>query len=237
MDHKKVIALIPARGGSKGVPKKNIKNLCGKPLIYYSIKACKIAQNIDRVIVSTDDYDIANIARKFGAEVPFMRPTKFASDLSTDFDVVTHFFEQIDADEIAYIRPTTPLRDPIYIDAAIEQYFNARYDITGMRSMHELPESPYKVLKINGRGLCEGFFQDFQGIEDYTNLPRQIFPAAYQPNGYVDLIKKETVLSGSTFGEKVLPYVTDFLIEVDSPYQFKMLEDKIKVNGHRLVND
>ena len=216
-------ALIPARGGSKGVPKKNIKKIHNLPLISYYILACKMCYNISDIIVSTDDPEIAEIAYEYGAKIPFLRPKEFAQDDSTDLDVLKHFFGYNKCPEVAYIRPTTPLRDPVSMELYIEEYFKNKNNITSVRSMHELAESPYKFLQIK-EGLCQGFFEDFNGIKDYTNLPRQTFPKAYHPNGYLDVIKKDVVDKGSTFGSLVYPIVTDFVTEIDTKEQFKYLE-------------
>jgi|TARA_R110000796_G_scaffold28137_3_gene77202 CMP-N-acetylneuraminic acid synthetase len=233
---KKLTALIPARGGSKGVPKKNIKELIDHPLLAYSIAVCKMAGSIERVIVSTDNQEIADVALKYGAEVPFIRPPELAKDDSKDIDVIKHYFEQVGGEEVAYVRPTTPLRVPSVIDYCIENYFNNQREYcTGVRSMHELPESPHKMFMINDDGECCGFFPDFNGIKNYTNLPRQMFPKAYQPNGYLDIVKKSTLSGGDTFGDVILPIVTEEVIEVDTQYQFNQLEDLLKVRGHVLL--
>ena len=234
---KKLTALIPARGGSKGVPKKNIKELINHPLLAYSIAVCKMAGSIERVIVSTDNQEIADVALKYGAEVPFMRPPELAKDDSRDIDVIEHYFEEVGGEEVAYVRPTTPLRIPRVIDYCIENYFNNQREYcTGVRSMHELPESPHKMFMINDDGECCGFFPDFNGIKNYTNLPRQMFPKAYQPNGYLDIVKKSTLSGGDTFGDIILPIVTEEVIEVDTQYQFNQLEDLLKVRGHVLLD-
>ncbi len=229
-------AIIPARGGSKGVPRKNIRELAGYPLIAYSIIACKKCSGIERIIVSTDDTEIAEIALRFGAEVPFLRPEKYAQDNSTDLDVIKHFYSREGTQDLALIRPTTPLRDPEIMNNIINEYHNKRNNITGLRSAHELPESPYKYFKIED-GLFTGFFEDFNGIKDYSNLPRQAFPVAYHPNGYLDIIKKETVMDDSDFGLKVLPAITKYVTEVDDEYHFNMLETEIKLNGYTLLKD
>ena len=218
--------------------KKNIKELCGYPLVAYSIIACRLTNKIDRVIVSTDDEEIATIAKKYGAEVPFIRPSEHASDSATDWDVLKHYFDEIGGDEVAYIRPTTPLRDPATLDLYLEIYHKCqKNNATGIRSMHKLPESPYKLLKIGKSGHCEGFFKSFKGIKDYTNLPRQAFPAAYQPNGYIDVVKKKTILEGSAFGDQVLPIITDFVIEVDTQEQLDLLQYKLSYNSHVLLEE
>ncbi len=228
-----ITALIPARGGSKGVPRKNIAKVVGFPLIAYSIAACKMSKRIDRIVVSTDSDEIAREAIKYGAEVPFMRPARYATDTSTDFDVINHFltkqgyYEGGGEEEcIAFIRPTTPIRDPKKIDDYIDLYQNsAEYaESTAARSAHELPESPYKCLKL-GQKYFKGFFEDFNGNKNYTNLPRQVFPKAYQPNGYIDLVKPETLSAhGQAFGSKVFPLVTDYTLEIDTGYQLDTIQ-------------
>lgn len=227
-------ALIPARGGSKGVPRKNIRTLAGYPLIAYSIIACKKSKFINRVVVSTDDEEIAKVSTLFGAEVPFIRPSEYSQDGSKDIDVIKHFYSVEGEQDLAFVRPTTPLREPHVMDKIISEYQQKKDDITGLRSAHELSESPYKYFKIEN-GLFTGFFDDFNGIKDYANLPRQVFPVAYHPNGYLDIVKKETVLSGSDFGQKVLPAITKYVTEVDNEYHFDMLESEIQLNGSELL--
>ena len=180
--NEKITALIPARGGSKGVPKKNIYDLSGFPLIAYSILACKLCPQIGRIIVSTDEQEIANISKKYGAEVPFIRPAKFATDSSTDLDVVKHFYSEEGPQDIAFVRPTTPLRDPVFMGDIIDVYNKNKNDITGLRTAHELSESPYKFFKIVD-GFFTGFFEHYQGFKDYENLLRKFFPIAYNQNG------------------------------------------------------
>lgn len=233
---KKISALIPARGGSKGIYKKNIKLLHGYPLIAYSIAACKMSNMIGRIIVSTDDEEIAEVALEYGAEVPFMRPANLATDKSRDKEVLEHYFGVTGDADVAYIRPTTPLRDPGVIDDNIREYFHTKILCsTGVRSMHELPESPHKMFQIDKKGYCRGFFDHFNGIKNYTNLPRQTFPKAYQPNGYLDIVNKATLDTGDTFGDNILPIVTDFVIEVDTPFQFELLESQLSSKGHILL--
>ena len=230
-----ITALIPARGGSKGVPRKNIKNLGGHPLIAYSIAACKLSKYIDNVYVSTEDLEIAKVAEEYGAKIPFIRPAEYAADGSTDYDVLNHFFKNIDAKELVLIRPTTPLRNPEYIDDVIENYFENKRKLTSIRSVHEMPESPYNFVKIEN-GFCKGFFKDYKGNKDYTNLPRQNFPKAYQPNGYADIVKRSVVDSGASFGGKIMAHVTEFMTEIDIPYQFELLEREVTINGHKLLD-
>ena len=107
--------------------------------------------------------------------------------------------------------------------------------MSGMRSMHEMPEPPYKVFKIEN-GFCEGFFEDYNGIKDYTNLPRQTFPLAYQPNGYIDISKKETAALGvSAFGQRIIPAITEYVTEIDVEYEFKLLEFQLENQNSLLL--
>ncbi len=151
-------AFIPARFGSKGIPKKNIVDVHGHPLIAYSIIAALECDQIDRVIVSTDSEEIASVARKYGAETPFLRPSEFAQDHSTDSEVLLHLFEHVDMEEVVFLRPTTPLRNPKKMSEYIKVYFEHQNICSGLRSMHINPQPPYKVFKLNKEGFCEGFF-------------------------------------------------------------------------------
>ena len=232
---KKLIALIPARGGSKGVPRKNLKLLQGHPLVSYSIMVCKMSSLIDKVVVSTEDDEIAEVSKSYGAEI-LKRPEEYAKDNSSDWQVINHFFQLYDVDDVAYVRPTTPLRNPDNMDDCIEFYLDNRDRMSGLRSMHELPESPYKVFRLNKEGYCEGFFKQFNGIKDYTNLPRHKFPKAYKPNGYLDIAKRETIESGtSAFSTKILPYESEFVTEIDALYEFDLLTHQLGIQENILL--
>ena len=144
-----ITAIIPARGGSKNIPRKNIVDLNGHPLVAYSIAACKLCKDIDRIIVSTEDKEIAEISKQYGAEVPFMRPSKYSTNESTDVGFLTHFFENINVDSVALIRPTSPFRDPKFMSMAIKRYYTIQDTtfITGFRTISEVHENPYKAFK------------------------------------------------------------------------------------------
>lgn len=224
-----ILGLITARGGSKGVPGKNIKFLKGYPLIAYSIWASKLSRHIKKTIVSTDSLEIAGIAESYSAEVPFLRPKELAQDNSTDLDVIRHAIgwfsekENLVPDLIVHIRPTTPLRDSRVIDAAIEDIMGNQA-ATSLRSIHELAEPPQKMLQLGSNGFLQGFFPDDPRPE-YYNLSRQTFPKAYHPNGYVDIIKADFVLnSGALHGPNILGFITPFSVEVDRPEDFDYLE-------------
>ena len=148
-----IVAVIPARAGSKGVIGKNIKLLAGHPLLAYSIAVARLARSIDRIIVSTDSEEYASIAREYGAEVPFLRPDDISGDTSTDYDFVRHLLDWMLCNEgstpkyLVHLRPTTPLREENYIDAAVN--LTRRTDsATALRSVHEMSESAYKAFEI-----------------------------------------------------------------------------------------
>lgn len=225
-----ISAIIPARAGSKRIKSKNIIDLGDHPLIAYTIQACKLSKNIDRVIVSTDCEIIKNISLKYGAEVPFKRPKSLASDNSSDEGFLEHFFDNIDVDEVLLMRPTSPLRNPKEIDRIIETYMRAKIECsryTGFRSMSISNHSPYKMFKIED-GLCKGFFEDFMGNKNYTNLPNQFFPQSYIPNGYCDLVLRNTIKKcNSSFGDNIYGVCTENIIDIDNHFDLDIAKSQI----------
>ena len=223
-----ILGLIPARAGSKGVPKKNIKLLAGYPLIAYSIIASKLSSKINRTVVSTDSQEFAEIARLYGAEVPFLRPTEFAQDNSDAIEYVKHTlewfatYENIQPEYLVLLCPPTPLRDHVLVDQAIEKNLNCD-KATSLRSAKETQESPYKLFTIKD-GFYEGMFPDDPRPE-YYNLPRQSFPPVYHPNGYVDIIKSQTVFdTGSLNGDRMLSFITPEGGDIDRVEDFDFIE-------------
>ena len=220
LKNKKIIAIIPARGGSRGIPKKNIIDLSGFPLIAYSIAAAKMSKLISRVIVSTDSEEIAEIAKHYGAEVPFLRPTEFATDRASDLEVVMHVIKWLKENEnyepeyLVYLKPPTPLRDPVLIDKAIESLL-CHQEATCLRSGHEIRESPYKLFGKEGDFFIGLFPNDPRS--EYYNLPRQFFPSVYQPDGYVDVWKRQVIMdTGMLHGSKILAFIAPDVGELDS---------------------
>ncbi len=229
-----VVAVIPARSGSKSVADKNIKLLGGHPLIAYSIAAAQLASGIDRIIVSTDSIEYASIAREYGAEVPFLRPPEISGDNSTDYECIKHVLDWMQNEEdflpsyLVHLRPTTPLREPIFIGKAIE-CLKQDNSATALRSSHEMNQSSYKTLEIE-RGyykcLCTGSLD-----LDEANRPRQEFKKTYDPNGYVDVYKTHYIIeNGKILGDRVLAYITPKITEVDSLEEFDFLEYQIYKN-------
>lgn len=236
----KNIAIIPARGGSKGVPKKNIKMLNEFPLIAYSIAACQMTKKIQRIVVSTDSEEIANVARQYGAEVPFIRPSHYASDKSGDIEFVLHALEWFDENEheipeyLIHIRPTTPLREPDILDNAINEIISNR-EATSLRSGHKASESPYKWFTKNEQGYFESIISGLSN--DQANEGRQDFPDVYIPDGYIDVIKSSFVLqNGILHGNKMIAFESPMCYEVDTEEDFKLLEYQIEKKEYSIYS-
>lgn len=226
-----IVALIGARAGSKGVPNKNIKLLGGKSLLAWSIAACLRSPSINRVIVSTDSANYAALAIKLGAEAPFLRPAEISGDCSTDYDFIVHALNWLAAegqepDYLVHIRPTTPLRDPALIDAAV-QTFRGSTKETSLRSVHEMSESAYKTFELAEGGQLKRLGANNTEL-DSANNARQKFPKTYQANGYVDVLSSVFIRkSGLMHGDHVLPFITPSVVEVDTFDDFAHLEFQI----------
>ena len=223
-----IVALIPARSGSKGVPHKNIKLLGNHQLIEWSITACKAATSINRVIVSTDSEKYAHLSREMGAEVPFLRPAEISGDSSTDYDFIKHALEWLiqngdEPDYFAHIRPTTPFRDPALIDQAVAAFIN-HPKATALRSVHPMSESAYKTFEIAPGGQLKRVASESTEL-DAVNNARQQFPTTYIANGYVDVLSTAFIRKMQLIhGNHVLPFVTPTVNEVDTEEDFSMLQ-------------
>lgn len=224
----KVLALIPARAGSKGVPNKNVRLLGGHTLLEWSIAACRRAAAIGRVIVSTDSSDYVALATSLGAEAPFLRPPEISGDHATDYDFIVHALDWLAAsgdqpDYVVHMRPTTPFRDPQLVDKAVDAFALAA-NATALRSVHEMSESAYKTFEIASNGFLKRVGRDSTAL-DAANNARQSFPKTYQANGYVDVLSVAFIRSaGLIHGDRVLPFVTPQVVEVDSEDDFAHLE-------------
>lgn len=226
-------AIIPARSGSKGVKNKNVRPINGKPLILYTIEAALKSKLFDRVIVSTDSQSMADLAKEYGAEAPFIRPNEFAQDHSPDRAYLEHALnwfqenEKQEPDLIAILRPTTPLRESALLDQAI-QALKENPKASSLRSVHALAEPPQKMLQIVD-GWLTGFFPS-DTRDDYFNLPRQAFPTAYQPNGYIDIVRSDFIRSEKEkiFGSKILSFVTPHSVEIDNEEDLNYLDYIVK---------
>jgi N-acylneuraminate cytidylyltransferase len=225
-----VVALIPARAGSKGVPNKNIRPLNGHPLLAYSVRAGVITKGIDRTLVTTDSPEYRDICLAYGAEVPFLRPVEIAGDKATDLEYVLHALDWLQQEEkrvpdfIVQLRPTTPMRDPALVQKAIDVFTDAA-SATALRSIHEMSETAYKCFEVdNGRLKCVG--SGSYDVEN-SNRPRQSFPATYHPNGYVDILRTSYIRDmNKLHGDRVAAFVTPRAVEVDTQEDFDEIEFK-----------
>ncbi len=229
-----VLALIPARAGSKGVPGKNILKVGGRPLITYSIDHALASKYITRTIVSTDGEDIAQVARDAGAEVPFMRPAAFAGDQSPDIDVFRHALEFLSKSEgvlpdiIVHLRPTGPIRRVEIIDQAIEMVL-ADDDADSLRSVSLATESPFKMWLMDGK-----YMKPLMTLPDRPeahSTARQYLPKAYWQNGYLDITRPKTVLEkNSMVGDTPLCFViNEPKYEIDYPEDVVAVEEALRV--------
>lgn len=175
---RKVLALIPARGGSKGIPGKNIANLAGKPLIAWTIEAAQACPSIDAIMLSTDDQAIAEVAVKFGCSVPFTRPAELATDEATSMEVVLHALEQLPGfDVVLLLQPTSPLRNSADIAACLELL----QDAPAVVSLRPSEDHPYLIFRIGHDNSLEPYAMPFAG----QSLRRQDLPGAWCLNGAI----------------------------------------------------
>lgn len=210
----KILALIPARGGSKSVPRKNLLSMLGRPLLAWSIHHAQISKYVNRIIVSTDDEEIAQVAHSWGAEVPFLRPAEFAQDMSPDIDVFRHVLNWLQANEnyvpdlILHLRPTGPARRVSIIDLAIEKIL-AHSNADSLRSVSLAVQTPFKMWFLQGDGTMKPVILH-DTINQSHSVARQMLPKAYWQNGYVDITKPRTILEKhSMVGDCPLSFVID----------------------------
>lgn len=231
-----VLALIPARGGSKSIPRKNIIEIAGKPLIAWSIQHALDSARITRVVVSTEDPEIADVARQFGAEVPFVRPAEYAEDLSLDIEVFRHALgflaetEGYKPEIVAHLRPTGPVRRVADIDTAID-LLAARPDADALRSVSMVHQTPFKMWQVGDDGIMEPLLR-LHGVPDPQSAPRQTLPPVYWQNGYVDLLRPRALEKGSMWGERVLPFIVETnLFDLDYPEDIAPMERALRGSG------
>jgi CMP-N-acetylneuraminic acid synthetase len=212
-EDKSIIGLIPARGGSKRLPRKNIRPLLGKPLIVWTIEQALASEYLDRVIVSTDSEEIAEMSKKYGAEVPFMRPKELATDETKSVDVVLHalkYFEEIEnysPDIVVLLQPTSPLRTKEDIDKAIEIFYRNR--CKSLISVYEAPNHYLWLFEVKGE-----FLKPLDCI--YSKLNNNVLPYLYVPNGAIYIADVETIKKYKTFYiEKLSYYIMPYERSID----------------------
>ncbi len=208
---KRILAIIPARGGSKGIPHKNIINLCGKPLIAHTIGAAKQSAYIDTVLVSTDDVDIQRVSEDYGASVPFLRDAKIASDEARTISVVVDAVNRLQAigqnfDVVVLLQPTSPLRTTEEIDVAIDVFF--QNEMKGVVSVNVAKVSPFLLRTIKGSQLQ-------RIISENSTIRRQDMPTYYEVNGAIYINAISDITESLSFNDNPIPYIMNREHSVD----------------------
>lgn len=232
----RVLAIIPARGGSKGVPGKNIKLLGGKPLLQYTLESANESQLLTRVILSSDDASIIATAEALGLEVPFIRPANLATDQAKSIEVVQHAVQYLEEkgeffDAVCLLQPTSPFREKGFIDAAIEKFIQTGVDtlLSVLPVPHEY--NPHWVFEENEAGhlkLATG--------ENQIIARRQELPGAYYRDGSLYLTKMDYIKRGTFYGAQLGFIVSnpDFYVNIDTPTDWIAAEQKLPNLIHQL---
>lgn len=227
IEGKRVLALIPARGGSKGIKDKNITPLCGKPLIAYSVLAAKNSRYIDDVVVTTDSERIAETAKAYGAEVPFLRPAELASDTAKTIDAVLHAVKWLEDHQKSYdllvlLQPTQPLRRTEDIDGAIELCIQR--DMQDVVSVKEVSEHPILMRTIDEKGELQNV------LSMQSTVRRQDMPQYYLVDGSVYVNRIETLSESTSFNDNPIPYIMDakYSVDIDEPSDLEQAETAVK---------
>lgn len=231
----KIVAIVGARSGSKSIKDKNIRPLLGKPLMAWVIEAAKKAKYVDRVIVSADSPKYAEIAKKYGAETPFLRPKEISGDRSTDLEYLTHAVKWLEANEnwkpdiIFRAMPTSPLTKSEYFDQAIEILVE-NPEIDSVRIISPASKHPYKMWRMEDGELKSFLPKEFTGYDEPMNLPRQLFPPAYCHGGIIamryNVLMEQRSLNGKKIGYIEIPKEDN--VDIDSELDFLLAEILLK---------
>ena len=232
---KKILGIIPARGGSKSIPRKNIKLFAGKPLIAWAIETLRESGVIDRIVVSTDDQEIAEVAKKYGAEVPFLRPVELAQDTTPTLPVLQHTVrwlkenESYSPDYVLLLEPTSAGKRPFHVEGVVKTLLEGGADAA--ISVAEVPGvfSPHWQIKVADDGRTELFTgEPFKKVI----RRRQDLPKTYYRNSSIYAFRPELLFSDdpSFYGEDVRAYVTDskYAFDIDTPEDWEEAEKKFK---------
>jgi len=224
----KVLAVIPARGKSKSIPRKNLKCLAEKPLIAYSIKAALQSGCLDRVIVSTDDEEIAEISRQYGAQVPFIRPNELAQDNTDTPSVIIHALDWLSQNEnqsydiVVTLQPTSPLRKAHHITEALNRFLSVEAE--SLVTVTQVEHPPYWYLVKSGKDFLVPFIKSPDGT-DYLKYNRQRFSVVFRPNGAIFITWTSTLQQKKTFyPEKLTYYIMEEKdsVDIDSFYNLEL---------------
>lgn len=236
------IAVIPARGGSKGIPRKNLRSFAGWPLIAWSIAAARQAVSVKRVILTTDDEEIAAVGREYGAETPFLRPSEYAQDLTTDLPVFEHALrwlaehEGYRPDAVVQLRPTSPIRPPGMVDEAV-RILMEHPDADSVRGVVPAGQNPHKMWRISESGPMKNLL-DVPDLPEPYNAPRQSLPPIYWQTGHIDAIRTSTILEGGSMsGGVIYPLLIDprYTVDIDNLQDWARYEHLVETGGLEMV--
>jgi len=223
------VVIVPARGGSRGLPRKNLRPLAGFPLLSWTVAAARAAATVTSVLVSTDDEEIADVARQFGAEVPFLRPAELARDDTPDLPVFEHALRWLERERgltpelVVQLRPTSPFRPVGMVDEAVA-LLRAHPGANSLRAVTAPGQTPYKMWRIEERRLAPllGSLE-----EELFNAPRQKLPPVFWQTGHIDVVRPATILEQrSMTGRRIVPYVVDprYAVDIDTLEQLELAE-------------
>lgn len=235
-ENNQILALIPARGGSKGIPKKNTKDFNGRPLIAYTIAAARNSSYIDSVVVTTDSEDIAKVALKYGAEIPFMRPKKLAQDTSKTIEAVVHAKEALEDagrryDAIVLLQPTSPLRRSVEIDAAIETFYS--HGRLGLASVSAVSENPILTRRIDRSGVMHPI------LPITSTVRRQDMPTFWHVDGAIYINSTIDLSEETSLNDNPIAYIMPRLraSDIDSIEDFLRAEEILSELGDSLPEE
>ncbi len=238
VERPEVLAIIPARGGSKGIPGKNIREFAGFPLVVYSIAAGRQARTVTRVIVSTDSEEIAAVSRQYGAETPFLRPAEYAQDNTLDLPVFRHALEWLaqhehyHPDVVVQLRPTSPIRPRGCVDDAVNLLLD-RPEADSVRGVVPAGQNPFKMWRVDPATGQMRPLLAVDGVAEPYNAPRQVLPPVHWQTGHIDAIRPDTILKkNSMSGEVILSLLIDprFTVDIDMPADWPKYE-RLVYNG------
>ena len=231
-----ILGVIPARGGSKSVPRKNVRLLGKKPLLAYTIQEALRSRYLHRLVLTTDDDEIAGVGRRLGAEAPFLRPAELAGDDVTDLPVFRHCLDWLAANEgfvpdiVVHLRPTAPLRTVEHIDRGIRLLLD-HPEADAVRSVCPAGQHPLKTWRVEGESLYPYVPENVHGIAEAYNRPRQSLPAAYVQNGSVDVVRARVITEGNSMtGRAIVPLVMDEAesVNIDSQADWQLAEMRLR---------
>jgi len=229
--NKRIIALIPARKGSKRIKSKNIYPVNGYPLVAYTLVASSMVKSIDKIYVSTDSNEIGEICKKYHTLVEIIkRPKAYATDSAGDNEWLAHALKKVEKDigkdyYILHLRPTSPLRTNILIQDCIEIFYNLETKklATSLRTIHEMKETPYKGFHLKNNYLKPLFKRE----KEYFNKPVQSLPKCYKTNGAVDILLPSLVKKGIQHGKKIYGHITEYISDIDTLEDIEYVQNKL----------